>query len=89
MLISIQAKQNATKECGGVILSLEVAVELEELWKKGKDKGEGYLGPVSKVSLQGKHGHTRSSNKETKMTRKIRLRLAGDTGVADMIGGKW
>lgn len=31
------------------------------------------------------HLHTRSSNNEMKMTRRICFRLAGETGVADMV----
>lgn len=70
-------------------MSLEVAVEFEELRKEGKDKGEGYLVPISQLILHGMYGHTRSSNKEMKMTRRICFRLVGFTGVAGMISSKW
>lgn len=43
---------------------------------------------VSKGTLYCGHGLTKSSSKEIKMTRKICFRLAGDTGVADMVNGK-
>lgn len=86
MLIGIQAEKDAIENGRGVILCFEVAVKFEELWKEGKDECEGYLGLISKLTLHGEYGHTRSSNKEIKMTRKICFRLAGDTGVADMVG---
>ena len=89
MLVGIQAKEDAIEERGGVILNLEVAVEFEELWEEGKDKGEGYLVAISLLILYGQNGHTRSSNKEIKMTRKICFLLAWETGIAGMIGSKW
>ena len=39
-------------------------------------------------NVYGKGRHTKSSNREMKMTRKICFRLAGDTGVADIVSSQ-
>ena len=61
------------KERGGVILCLEVAVKFEELWKEGKNECERYLTSFSRLLhiVRQVRAHTKSSNKETKMTRSI------------------
>ena len=61
------------EERGGVVMCLEVAVKFEELWKEGKDECERYLRSFSKVLrfVRQVRLHTRSSNRETKMTRNI------------------
>ena len=41
---------------------------------------------VNKRCLYRKYGLTKSRSKEIKMTRKICLRLTGDTGMADIVG---
>lgn len=78
------------EERGAVILCLEVAVEFEELWEEGKDECERNLGVISRVlhlvQQAQQLGHTKSSKRERKITRKICFRLAGDTGVADIVG---
>lgn len=84
LLVGVQAKEDAIEERRGIFLCFEVAIKFEELWKKREDECEGYLGPISKLTLFGKCEHTRSSNKEIKITRKICFRLAGDTGGADI-----
>ena len=40
-------------------------------------------------NVYGKGRQTKSSNRETKMTRKICFRLAGDTGVTDIVGSQY
>ena len=73
---------------GCVVFCLEIAVKFEEFGKERKDESKRYLRLFSKVlHIVWQLGHTKSSNKEMKITRKICFRLAGDTGVADIVGG--
>lgn len=89
-LVGVEITEDTREQCLRresriICRSFHVAVEFEEFRKQREDESEGYLYETCQTTtcaIARRVSHTRSSRRETKTTRRTRLRVAASTGGA-------